>query len=502
MPTHHYLAFDLGASSGRAMLGTLKNGKLSIRELHRFENRMSFLFGHYYWNIVHLLDEIKKGLRKCALICPVPDAIGVDTWGVDYALITKDGSLSGLPYAYRDNRTHRTIPKLLKKISKRDIFNRTGLQHLYFNTIFQIHSAVSDTAAELAAADAFFMIPDLINYYLTGRKFNEFTDASTSALVHPATRNWDATLIKTTGAKRSLFQKIVMPGTKIGVLQNHLAAETGMSRVPVLATASHDTAAAVASIPAEGKEWAFISSGTWSIMGIEVPDAIINDRAFRYNFSNEGGINNTYRFLKNITGMWIVQQCREKWRHEARGTRREESDISFSHLTGMAQQATPFKSYINPDDPLFANPQDMPKAIKTYCKNTRQNVPSTPGAIIRCVLESLAFTYRTTLDQLREVSPHQIKTLHIIGGGTKNRLLCQMAADACGIPVVTGPVEGTAMGNLLVQAWGLGHLKDVQNIRQVVRASEKIERYAPQDTSTWEKEYTRYRTIVQKRRNA
>ena len=489
MAPTHILAFDLGAESGRAVLGRLEAGRLTVRELGRFPNTPRELSGHIHWDIHALFDEMKKAMRACAAEVPAgPASLGVDTWGVDFGLLARDGSVLGLPFCYRDARTQGAMEDYFKLVPREALYRATGIQFMPFNTLFQVYSMVRDRSPLLDAASDLLFMPDLFNYLFTGRKASEFTIATTSQMLDPRTRTWHPGLFQAMGFSKKILQPIVEPGTVLGPLLPELAAGTGLAGVPVVATAGHDTAAAVAAVPARGGNWAYISSGTWSLVGVEERAPIIDERALARNFTNEGGVAGTIRFLKNVTGLWLVQQCRKAWE----GARA----LSYEELTRLAAEAPAFRALIDPDDPLFLNPPDMPEAIRAYCRKTGQAPPDSEASMVRSILESLALKYRLVIDQMEEVVGHPIARIHIIGGGSQNRLLCRFTADATGRPVSAGPAEATAVGNILVQALALKAVGSHEEMRTVVRNSFEPVEYEPRQDSAWRDAYDRFRTIV------
>lgn len=484
-----FLAFDLGAESGRCILGKVENGKLSLREISRFANGMVFILGHWHWNIFRLFEEVKRGMKVCAVDESThPESIAFDTWGVDFGLLSRDGSILGLPYAYRDSRTEGAMEKFFKKIPRRRVYELTGIQFLQFNSLFQLFSMKRDNSSLLKAAGDLLFMPDLFNYLFTGEKKTEFTFATTSQLYNPRQKGWDDELFASLGVPKSIMQEVIEAGTQIGNLNQAVGRETGMSEVAVIAVASHDTGSAVAAVPAQGEDWAYISSGTWSLVGIEVKKPIINDQALDLNFTNEGGIQGTFRFLKNIVGFWPLQECRRAWASKRL--------YSYDELIEMAACAQPFPALIDLDWPGFLNPPDMPEAIRQYCKKTGQRAPASEAEFVRSILESLAVKYRLTLDQLKQISPHPLRRIHVIGGGAKNRLLNQFTANATGLPVIAGPVEATSAGNIMVQALCLGKVTSFLEMREVIRNSFKLERYEPEQSSEWDSAGERFRNIV------
>ena len=480
------LAFDLGAESGRAVLGRLEGGRLNVREVRRFSNVPLDLFGHIHWNIYALLEEMKKAMEACA--GEGPASVGVDTWGVDFGLLARDGTVLGLPYCYRDSRNRGAMADYLKLVPREALYEATGIQFMPFNTLFQLYAMVRDRSPLLDAASDLLFMPDLFNYLLTGKKASEFTMATTSQMFDPRKRAWQTGLFQAMGFSRKILQEVVEPGTVLGPLLPGVAAGTGLGEVPVVATASHDTAAAVAAVPAEGGDWAYISSGTWSLVGVEERAPVITREALERNFTNEGGVAGTTRFLKNVTGLWLVQQCRKAW-PSAR-------EAGYEELARQAGEAPPFRALVDPDDPGFLNPPDMPEAIRAYCRRTGQAPPATEASLVRSILESLALKYRLVVEQIEAVVGHPVGRIHVIGGGSRNRLLCQFTADATGRPVSAGPAEATAVGNILVQAMALGLVGSLDELRAVVRESFRPASYEPRQDPAWGAAYGRFRDLA------
>ncbi len=487
--SRYFLAVDLGATSGRTILGTIDaGGKLTTEEINRFKYKMMPIDGHLYWNIYYIFEQIKEGMAIVGRKGIVPASIGVDTWGVDYACIAEDGSLVGLPHAYRDPQLNGAKDRFFEKVmSASQLYRRTGIQHLEFNTVFQLNE-YKDTFAVKAASKLAF-IPDAISYLLTGNLVTEYTIASTGAILNPETRSLDTELLETIGIPAEKFGKMAEPGTVIGTLKPSIAAETGLPEVPVVAVAGHDTASAVAAVPAEDANFAYLSSGTWSLMGIESPCPVINDLTEEYNITNEGGIESTVRVLKNITGMWIVEQCLACWKKEGH-------DYSYPEMVALAEAAPEFLAFIDPDDAAFVCPDNMPQAIERYCKATGQKVPQTHGEFIRVIFESLALKYRWILDVFRKLASSPVKRLHVIGGGSRNRFLNQLTADAIGMEVVAGPAEGTAIGNIMLQAKADGLVNSLTEMRQIIARSIEIERFQPRDKEKWEKAFADYKSTM------
>jgi rhamnulokinase len=484
-----FLAFDLGASSGRAILGILDVGKISLKEIHRFENRMVQIHEHHYWNIYGLYQEMLTGMQKAGEAEIVPESIGIDTWGVDFALFDRNGILLSTPYAYRDKRNVTAMEDVIKAVPREKISELTGIAFWPFNSLYQLYAWKRDQPEVLAAADFLLFMPDIFNYFLTGIRHCDYTFASTSQLLNPFTRRWEYKLCDMLELPGNILPEISDPGKIIGKLSNEVVNITKLSDMSVTAAGSHDTAAAVVSVPAEGDEFAYISSGTWSLMGIESDRPVISEKTLAYNLTNEGGVGQKIRLLKNIMGLWLLQECKRIW--AAAG-----NDYSYPELVRMAKSAQPFRSILEPDYMEFYNPPDMTQAITDFCKLTHQPAPENTGQFVRAILEGLAFKYRMVLDQLREVSGKRLEKLHIIGGGANNELLSQFSANATGIPVITGPTEATAVGNLMVQAMAMGHVKDLQEIRAVIRNSFDLKTFMPEEQSAWEEAYRKYLGIV------
>ncbi|MEO0081271.1 MAG: rhamnulokinase family protein [candidate division WOR-3 bacterium] len=488
-PQTRFLAIDLGTESGRAVAGTLKAGKLAVEEIHRFPNRMVNVHGHWYWDIWHLYEEIKQAMRAYAKLARTRlQTIGIDTWGVDFGLLASDGSILGLPFSYRDPRTRGMIPKFQKLVPRQRIYELTGIQFMNVNTLYQLYSMVREKSPLLDVASDLLFMPDLFNYLLTGQKATEFTFATTSQLYNPFKQEWAGELFKAVGVPVKLMQRVVRPGSIIGKVLPRVCEETGFPRCPVVATTSHDTAAAVAAIPAQGNDWAYISSGTWSLVGVETSRPNTSEAAFKHNFTNEGGIGGTFRLLKNVTGLWLLRRCLDEWN--------ERGQLNYdSFLKAVARQPFP-ETLLDPDWPQFAYPGSMTSLVDRYCDQTGQKVPFWPREFGSVILTSLALKYRWVLDKLRALHKHPIRRIHIVGGGSKNGLLCQMAADATGLPVYAGPAEATAIGNVMVQAMALGLVSSPQEIRQVVRASFKVKEYTPGPSRQWDKAYERFCEIA------
>ncbi len=488
MQTNHFLAFDLGASSGRAILGKLYDGKLELTEIHRFKNQMSLIHGKYFWNIFNLFDELKTGLKKCINEYNVqPESIGIDTWGVDYSLVTSEGQLIGLPFAYRDHRTDNAMDDFFKKMTKQEAYYLSGIQFMQFNTLFQLFASVQENFSRLKIAESLLFTPDTLNYLFTGVKKNEYTIASTSQLLKPGKPEWEPKLFEAAGIPMQLMGEIVQPGEIIGNILPEVQEETGSKEIPCMSVASHDTASAIASVPAEGDNWAYLSSGTWSLLGIESPEPLVSEQTLEMNFTNEGGVEGTTRFLKNIMGMWLIQECKRIWDEEAL--------MDWNEIVELCYSAEPFKCLINPDETEFLNPGNMPKAIQEYCKRTGQPVPESKGEIARCIYDSLVLKYKFTIKQVEAVTGRKIEKLHIIGGGAHNTRMNQLTADALGIPVLAGPTEATATGNLMLQAKAAGAVNSLSEIRKIIQNSFEIVRYDPNPELDWDKVYSRFEKL-------
>ena len=473
----NFFAVDLGATSGRTILGSIQDGKLSLREMTRFPNNIIQTGGHFYWDIFALYNEIIRGLKVVADEGITIRSIGIDTWGVDFVCIGSDGGILRNPYSYRDPQTQGMVEKLKtpqpplgEELSIVNIYDKTGIQFMDFNSLFQLAAMRQNKDAALEAADKVLFVPDALMYMLTGEAVCEYTILSTSQLLNPRTKEIDPDLLDAVGMKRSQFGRYVNPCDFVGTLTPEVQQLTGLGPVPVVAVAGHDTAAAVAAVPAKDEHFAYLSCGTWSLLGIETQDPIINEKSYEYNFTNEGGIEGTTRFLKNICGMWLLERCRKEW---------TDAPADVNEVNKAAMTAPAFRSIINPDDPRFANPTSMVEAIKDYCRETNQPIPETYQQQARCIFESLARRYREVLDYLRELAPFPIERLHVIGGGTYNQYLMQMTADSIGLPVVTGPVEGTAIGNIMLQAKAAGLVSDRFEMRSIIAKSIEMKTYLP-----------------------
>jgi rhamnulokinase len=478
MSPQNYLALDLGAESGRAIVGTIENRKLSITETYRFVNSPIRTPDGLYWDVLHLWSEIKSGISVSALkFDRILDGIGLDAWGVDFALLDKHGSLLSNPFHYRDARTNGMLDEAFRRMPRALIFANTGIQFMQINTLYQLLAMSIQKSPLFDVAKTFVTIPDLFNYWLSGQITNEFTNATTTQCLDPMKRDWAKPVLDALNIPSHLFGPITDSGSLIGTLLPNIAEETGASGVQIVVPACHDTGSAVVAVPSQNQDFAWLSSGTWSIMGAEVRQPSLDEKALQYNFTNEGGVFGTWRLSKNITGLWLVQECRREW------------NLSYDALTQLAAEAKPFLAVIDPDSDVFLHPGDIPEKIRAYCADSNQPVPQTQGEIVRVALESLAIKYRFVLERLEELIGKRLEPLHIIGGGTRNRLLNQFTADAIGRTVVTGPVEATAIGNILMQAITLGQLDSLGEARLLVRRSFEIEEYYPRKQDGWEKAY-------------
>ena len=463
---HTFLAFDCGATSGRAILATFEGDSFSMKEVGRFPSGMTMLGGKYYWDVLSIYAHFLDCLRQLGRDGVRIDSIGIDTWGVDFGFVADDGSLLGAPRAYRDPYTEGVPEEVFGIIPREELYAATGIQTLPFNSVFQLYAQTKEDFAPLRYASDILFIPDLLSYMLTGNKVCEYTIASTSGMMDQKTRQFDKALLKRLGIRTDVLPEIVQPGSSVGVLSEEVASACGLGRIPVVAVAGHDTASAIAAVPARDEKFAYLSSGTWSLMGIEVPSPIINAESARLNFTNEGGIEGTTRFLKNITGMWLLEQCRKVWKDEGK-------DYSYPELVAMAGSEASFAGRINPDDPRFANPADMVAEIRAALPGEEL----TDARIVSCIYHSLADRYKEVLGWLQGFAPFKIEALHIIGGGSANALLNQWTADAIGLPVIAGPTEATAIGNIMVQAKAAGLVPDRWAARRLIASAFSVKTY-------------------------
>ena len=489
-----FLAVDLGASSGRVVAGSFDGIRLRMEDVHRFENGPVQVGSRTYWDLLGQWSQVQAGLRAAAAKYPGQIAsVGVDTWGVDFGLLGRHDELLANPRHYRDHHTDGILERAFSIVPREEIFAATGLQFMQFNTLYQLLALRLADSQALEMAETFLMMPDLFHWLLTGVKANEFTNATTTQFYNPGTRDWSRDLLHRFQLPSAMLGEVIEPGTVLGPLLSEVARNTGLEGVQVVAPGTHDTASAVLAVPAasragERPDWCYISSGTWSLMGVESPTPVINDLCRQLNFTNEGGVEHSIRLLKNITGLWLLQECRRVWAQAGR-------DMSWDELNRLSDAAPPLVSLINPDDPAFMAPASMPEAIQTYCRETSQPVPLEPGAVIRCALESLALKCRQVHGWLEQLVGGRLETIHIVGGGALNRRLCQATADAGGRRVVAGPVEATAIGNVAMQAVACGAVGSVAQVRQVVRDSFSVEEYVPQNTAAWDEAYQRFLEI-------
>lgn len=484
-----FFAVDLGATSGRTIAGFITDGKVKLEELTRFPNNLIETGGHFYWDIYALYFEIIKGLKLVARRGLKIESIGIDTWGVDFVCIGDDGALLRNPIAYRDPYTFGAMDEYFANaVSKEEVYRATGIQFMNFNSLFQLYAMKRDGNSALKNASKILFVPDALSWMLTGKAVCEYTIASTSQLLNPVTKDLDEKLLGSLGLERGMFGEMVMPGHEIGVLTEEVQKMTGLGAVPVIAVAGHDTASAVAAVPAKDEHFAYLSSGTWSLMGIETKEPIINELSYKRNFTNEGGVEGATRFLKNICGMWLLERCRKEWGDDA--------PADYGTLLSEAMKVEAFRSIINPDDEMFANPSNMQQAIKDYCAKTGQHVPGGYAEICRCIFESLALRYRQVAGYLKEMASFPIDTLHIIGGGSLNDYLNQFTANATGLTVLAGPQECTALGNIMLQAKAAGEVGDIFDMRRIIADSIMMKRFDPKDKEEWDKAFEKFESIT------
>ena len=495
MAQKSYLAIDMGASSGRHVVGHFDGSKLSLEEVYRFENGPVDIAGSLFWDFPGQWAHVLEGLRAAgSRLGNRISSVGVDTWGVDFGLLGRGDVLLGNPYHYRDSRTDGMLEKAFSIVSREEIFQNTGLQFMQLNTLYQLLAMKLSRSPLLDVAETLLMVPDLFHWLMTGRKCNEFTEATTSQFFNPTKGDWATELLGKFDLPTDILGTIEQPGANLGPLKSGLAAETGLGSAQVILPGSHDTASAVMAVPAASAagaapDWCYVSLGTWALMGVESPRPVVNDQVMKLNFTNEGGVAGTYRLLKNIAGLWLIQECRRVWNQAGR-------DWDWEDLNKLSAAARPLVSFVDPDDRRFLAPTDMPEAIRSFTKETSQPVPEDEGAVLRCALDSIALKFRQVLGMCEELSGAPIKTIHIVGGGTRNRQLCQAAADACGRLVVAGPVEATATGNVMMQAVAAGDVASVAEAREVIRNSFAVEQYEPNDTAAWDDAYGRFTTLL------
>lgn len=482
------LAFDFGASSGRAIIGTLDNGRITLNEVHRFSNDPVTVNGTFYWDVLRLFHEIKQGLLKAKQAGGF-DSIGIDTWGVDFGLLDKDGVLLENPVHYRDKRNIGMVEKAAKYIGKDEMYKLTGIQFMDFNTAFQLLSIKENRPELLARAESLLFMPDLFAYFLTGNKVSEYSIATTSQLVDINTRDWSKEILEKLGLPEKIFNRIVPSGSVTGYLSDEICEELGLEKVPVIAVCGHDTQSAVTAVPSEKEDFAFISSGTWSLFGTETKKPIVNDLSYSFNVTNEGGFGYSTAFLKNICGLWLIQESRRQWIREGK-------EYSYAELEKAALREKPFARFIDPDAPEFAVPGNLPARITEYCRRTGQSVPENEGQTVRCIYESLALRYRAVLEDIEKCTGKNYDSLNVVGGGTKDTLLCKMTADACNITVYAGPIEATVMGNVAVQLISGGDIADVVEARRIIANSEQLKCYSPENTAAWDEAYEKFKSVT------
>lgn len=480
MPVSKFIAADFGAETGRVIVGILDGDKLSLDEVHRFPNTQTKTGVHIHWDVPYLFGELKRGLSLAVQQGHGDiESIGVDTWGVDFGLLDKQGQLIESPFAYRDPRTNGMMNKVFENIPREEIYSLTGIQFMQINSLFQLYSVAIERPEVLAGCETLLFMPDLFNYLLTGQKASEYTIASTSQMLNARSKHWDETLFAKLGLPFHIMAPLVHPGSVIGKLLPDIAREVGLNKdVDIIAVGCHDTASAVAAVPAAGDEWAYLSSGTWSLLGVETRQPLMNVESLRHNFTNEGGVDSSIRFLRNVMGLWLLQETRRSWREHGK-------EFSYDELATLASSSLAFRSIINPDDNSFLNPPDMPEAIRTFCRKTGQDVPEKEGELVRCIFESLAFKFKTVLERIVPIAKINIRTLHVVGGGSHSDLLNQCTADACGISVVAGPIEATALGNVLVQAISKGKVESLRKGREMVARSFPLKSYEPRNSAAW-----------------
>ncbi len=481
-----FFAVDLGATSGRTIIAVFTKEGLELQEVNRFPNHLIEVGGHYYWDIYELYRNILEGLKLAAGMKDIEIvSVGIDTWGVDFVCVGKDGGLLRQPYSYRDSHTVGAPDTFFERVSRAKVYQKTGIQVMNFNSLFQLDTLRRNKDSALEHADKILFMPDALSYLLTGEMVTEYTIATTAQLVNAETRKLEPGLLSVLGLNENNFGRFVYPGETVGTLTEEIQKITGLKAISVVAVAGHDTASAVAAVPAVDSDFAYLSSGTWSLMGVETTSPIINDQTEKLNYTNEGGVAGTIRLLKNICGMWLLERSRIGW-----------GDVSYPQLIAEAEVSQSFRSLINPDDTVFANPSDMVEAIRNYCHTTHQPEPETRGQIVRCIFESLALRYRQVLSDLRSLSPHPVNTLHVIGGGSQNELLNQFTANALGIPVVAGPSEATAIGNVMIQALAAGEAADIFSMRRLISRSIPLKTFHAKDVEDWNAVFGRFEQIT------
>ena len=489
-----YLAVDMGASSGRLLAGHFDGNKLELEEIHRYLNGPVEMMGNYHWNLPGLWSEVQNGLRAAgAKFGASVESVGVDTWGVDYAYLDKNGKLLGNPYCYRDPRTDGVMENSFATVSRDEIFANSGLQFIQINTLYQLIADKLSGSVAQANAERFLMIPDIFHWLLSGELSNEFTDSTTTQCFDPVKMDWAKSVLAKFGIPTDIFKPVSQPGTILGELRSVLAEDSGLKGTKVVLPGSHDTASAVMAVPTSSPvgstDWAYVSLGTWALMGIESPKPVVNDTVFGFNFTNEGGVGGTTRILKNICGMWLLQECRRVWNQKGR-------NLDWEDMNKMTQEAPALTGFINPDHRDFLAPTDMPETICRFMERTGQPVPQNDGTILRVIVESIAMRFRQVLEMCNKISGGKIETLHIVGGGIRNKLLCQTTANAANCRVVTGPIEATAIGNVMMQAIASGDIAGITEARAVVRNSFDVTEYLPQKDAAWDDAYERFLKIA------
>lgn len=482
-----FLAIDLGASSGRAMTGTIENGRLILTELKRFSNPMIEINGRLYWDLLHLYEQIIISLQEVKMLGLPITSIGIDTWGVDFVCFGKDGEPLRMPYSYRNPHTLNAPEHFFSRMSKEEVYQKTGIQIMNFNTLFQLDTLLREDSSIYPVIDKILFMPDALSYLLTGKMVTEYTISSTSQMINPYTKQFDYSLLQALQLTQNHFASPVLPGHTIGNISPSVQRLTGLKELSVIAVAGHDTASAVLATPAKDNNFAYLSSGTWSLMGIESDNPVISDDTFSLNFTNEGGADGSIRLLKNICGMWLIEQCKKEWE--------EKQPVTYQEIVALAEQSSPFRCFINPDSPCFAAPDSMVTAIQSYCKETHQYIPSTIGEIARCIYESLAFRYKQVLTNLQQLASFPIHVLHIIGGGARNKLLNTLTANAIGKSIIAGPSEATAIGNILMQAKAAGIVNSKEEIRRIIQNSVDLEIFEPGNVVQWNSYYKDYLSV-------
>lgn len=483
------LAFDFGASSGRAIIGEFSNGEISLKEVHRFSNDPVSVGGTTYWDVLRLFHEIKQGIIKAKQAGGF-DSIGIDTWGVDFGLIDEYGCLLENPIHYRDTRTSGMIEEAEKYISKREMYDITGIQFMELNTVFQLLSLKEKRPHMLERTDKMLFMPDLFAYMLTGEMHTEHSIATTSQLIDLETNSWSEKLLDKLGIDKNIFAPIVKSGTKVGMLRDEICEECGVKSVPVIAVCEHDTQSAISAVPCPNDEFAFISSGTWSLFGTELKKYVVNDTTYEINVTNEGGFDYSVGFLKNIIGLWLIQESKRQWAREGK-------NYSYADLEKEALSAEPFKCFIDPDAPEFVPHGNIPERVREYCRKTNQYVPETVGEVMRCIYESLAMKYRETFDKIKECTGKDYPVIQVIGGGTKDTLLCKLTANSCGTTVKAGPIEATVLGNIAVQLISAGEIENIKEARRIIAQSENVATYEPNDSALWSEKFEIYKKVTE-----